>query len=445
MKAHRAPTFKDLYPAPALYRQARREFEETLAPAPEPTPDPGEVVALKLLPRKLFQAVSHIAPPMRIVPEGTGRIAKILLTVPKFLNDRNQPSKFRYARYPDHFSRLLSTFGKSVHWVIVSGDRERPFVDQWLTQAGIPPAVVSHVHSRFDYTIWAQDPYLALQDSCHEVLCEGVLFTREDDMTIADDVDAQVAQILASQSYLFFQGGNVLGGTDTTLIGVDHVLRNTKRFGMQHQPQVLEYFRKLTGTKVLPLGGLKSGNERWHGADILSGHGFQPIFHIDMFVTRTGVRNQDNKEIVFLSRPRAAYDVVDKWSEEPYLDDESIDRFFDETHQQLACHFEVRELPLLSTRGDLGGNEEFVRYYFLTWGNALVEAYGATRRVVIPSFVEHAKTFGLDVKVREKLQQHVVDQWKALNFTVNVIDGLEDLAWGDGSIHCIAKVLAREP
>ena len=446
MRPHRAPIFGDLYPAAEFYEALRRDFEAMLAPVTPGLPpiNPAGIAPPKVMPRELFPPCNLPHAPLRIVPEATGRITRVLVTVPKFLDKHDKPLMFRYERYPRHFKRLFAAVGPKVDWVIVSGDREWRFVKQWLAAARIPNRRVTRVNSpQFNYSIWAQDPFLALTDGAFDILCEGVLFNREHDMTIADDVDYQVANIVATQSYLFFQGGNLLGGTATSLIGADYVVRNTKRFGIETEERVLEFFRKLTGTEVLRLGGTKSGDYEWHRDGIFTGHGFQPIFHIDMFVTPSGVTNDEGREIVFLSRPRAAFDVVGKWSEVHYLDNERIDQFFEETSQQLARKYDVRELPLLSTRGDLGGNEEFVRYYFLTWSNALVEVTQKKRHVILPSFVEDARRFGLDPDVRRALQKHVEKTWATLGFDVTVIDGLEDLVWGDGSIHCIAKVLAR--
>jgi hypothetical protein len=119
------------------------------------------------------------------------------------------------------------------------------------------------------------------------------------------------------------------------------------------------------------------------------------------------------------------------------------DGFFDETEEQLAERFEVKTLPLWITSSNLNDPELEKKFYNLTWNNALVENAGTVRRVLLPSYSEDAKQFGVDRQVRRDLEQAAEQEWKALGFEVTFMDGLEDLAYGDGSVHCMTKTLKR--
>jgi hypothetical protein len=346
-----------------------------------------------------------------------------------------------------HLAHLIDRLGPSVRYVVVCALPQRGEIERWLDAANVPIATTQFVNvPSFDITLWAQDAYVCLRPPLGPtILCEGVSFARLDDMSIADDVAAQT-DTAAIQSYLYFQGGNILGGSDLTLIGMDYIWRNTERYNLPSRQSVLDAFAGLFGTPVIALGGLESAEYDWLDAGILSGVGFQPIFHIDMYVTRTGVLAEDGvKEIVFLGRPSRSHAVTERWSEIDGLDGPTLDAFFDETAAQLSVHFEVRTLPLWWTYGDLGYVNWGKEYYALTWNNALVQNNGTTRRVLLPNYADpdDCKRYGLDFGLRLDLQNAAIKEWRDLKFDVQLMDGLEDLAWGQGAVHCMSKVLER--
>lgn len=300
---------------------------------------------------------------------------------------------------------------------------------------------------RFNYSIWAQDAYVALNDDQGtSILVEGISFPRYEDMTVADDVAIQ-SQVNAYQSTLYFQGGNILGGPNTTLIGKDYIWRNATRIGTETKQDVIEAFKEILGTDVRVLGGLRSGDYEYHRSRVFSGYGQQPIFHIDMYVTPTGVVGESKKEIVMLGRPQEAFEAIGMYSEDSNYDSAEIDAYFDETEEQLSECYEVRRLPLLLTRGDLNDPANDDRYYFLTFNNVVIESYdgkdGPIGTVIMPTYAEDAETYGTDAAVRTKLEAVSEAAWSSAGFTVRRSDGVEDLAHGDGSIHCITKALRR--
>jgi hypothetical protein len=454
----RRPDFKAYHPTRESFQEAVAEFtakvdaprtHDKLAPVAE-TVDLDEIRRTNRVPRglsarMLSNKILEAAQP-RIVSECHGSITRLLLTVPKY---RGYAGKVVDPLYERHFKTLLSRLGDRIAYVIVAAPNQWTSIQKWLAAAKVSPGDVTFVASpRFQFTIWAQDAYVALRDSSGgAILCEGISFPRGEDMTIADDIAAQ-SDIAVLHSYLYFQGGNVLGGEKVTLMGMDYVMRNTKRFRLDTVADVLDSLERQFGTPILPLGGRRSADYEWLAAGKLSGYGFQPIFHIDMYVTPTGVTGAGGKEIVFLGRPRKAKEVVGRWSDVRGLDNNKYDAFFEETAEQLATQFEVRTLPLWITYGNLRNPRFYYRfyeakYYNLTWNNAVVESEGTTRRVLLPSYLEDARRYGVDPRVRKALEQAAAEEWKKLDFEVTFMDGLEDLAWGDGSVHCMTKTLAR--
>lgn len=394
-----------------------------------------------------FRVLSTPEEETKILSETEGRIEAILLTVPPFLGpdgkpDENNPVDPREDR---HFARLLKILGPNRDYIVVCHYYQEDRVKKWATDAGIDvDKNVCTVLSVWANTLWAQDAYIALSSTNEDnpILCEGIIFNRNDDMSIADDVAAQ-APLTARSSVLYFQGGNILSSHGRTLIGRDYVFRNTGRKGTMDESQVVEAFAKLVGTEVKSLGLDNPLPRRAMG--ILSGI-FQPVFHIDMFVTLTGVVGDLGKEIAFVGRPKIARDLLG-------LPPGTFD--FDEYFAQIAkkledIGYEVRSLPLLVEYGDLNGVAPERTFYHETYNNALVENYkdgsgNWIRNVFLPLYgnPDDAIKYDFDLASRQTLDAYAKQCWEDLGFTVYSMDGLEDLAWAKGSIHCMTKVVRR--
>ncbi|MEE8526924.1 MAG: hypothetical protein V3T72_23565 [Thermoanaerobaculia bacterium] len=379
---------------------------------------------------------------VELVPAAHGRIDEILLTVPPFTDDNGEPYPdwpvdFYYER---HLRRLIELLGPGRTFTIVCHHYQRDRVREWIDEAGISRDDLQLALSVFDYSIWAQDAYVALTAPFQgPMLAEGVLFPRYDDMSVADDVAAQTPTS-ALQSYLYFQGGNILGSPTAHLIGADYVWRNTGRAGLETEAKVLDRFSRLFGGDAIALGR-HDPIPVAHRRQGLSGI-FQPIFHIDMYVTPTGVTGSSGKEIALVGRPSKAREILGQ-GPGPF----DFDEYFQETAEQLEAAFEVRSLPLLPEYGDLGGRAR-PAYYHLTWNNAVLEnhtddADTLHRVVYMPTFAEDADDHGTDGAVRQTLDDAAAGIWQETGFEVRRMDGLEDLAYGAGSIHCITKTLRR--
>lgn len=190
-----------------------------------------------------------------IVRSGHGRLDNILLTIPPNLGQDGgivtDPAVDRLdAR---HFQSILSYLDDHTHVTLLCHVHQVSTVESWLGAAGIPASRANICLSVFKYSIWTQDAYVALSDVGGDILlCEGVNFPRYDDMSIAD-VAAQ-SPLKAIQSYLYFQGGDVLGTSDRTLVGADYVMKNFGRAHLETIPKVKEGFEKLFGRDMISLG-----------------------------------------------------------------------------------------------------------------------------------------------------------------------------------------------
>lgn len=461
----RAPSFKDLYPSTAAL-EAELQLTEDVASAVGghvekldiPTAaatysdfSPQGVSATQGMPSSfnirnysdfLMESMNS-----RIVPSCHGKIERILITVPTARDAAgNIGVSDRHAR---HYRSLISALSDSCSYLVLCHPNNQAGIQRWFDDEAPAASVAFSLSPRFRYSIWAQDAYVGLSDaSGSQILAEGVSFPRYEDMTIADDIASQDT-VSVLQSYMYFQGGNVLGGPEKTIVGYDYIWRNHTRAFLETTEKVLARYGGIFGTDIIPVGGRNSLDLELLEKGVQSGYGLQPIFHIDMYVTPTGVIGDSGKEIVFLGRPKEAHRITGRWSEEDEFNSDRYDRLFDETEQQLSDHFEVKYLPLFLTKGDLAGYYSSSEFYGLSFNNVVIECYddggNPVRNVILPIYSEDSGLFGTDAGIRRDLEDAAEEAWQQIGYTVKRMDGLEELAYGLGSVHCITKVLKRTP
>jgi hypothetical protein len=381
-----------------------------------------------------------------IVSDEAGRVADILLTVPPFRGPGGivvDPSDERHLRT---LIGLLHAADGNRHFTMLCHPQQLGVVESWFTHLGLPRTMYSLNISTFYYSIWAQDAYVALTDqSGQPLLCESVHFPRVDDATIADVFSAQTNKS-ALQSYLYFQGGNVLEVGPYVLIGKDYIEENLGRAFLETEGKILQAFEEVFGKPVIPVGRptiIPEAHRR-----VLGGGLYQPIFHIDMYITPTGKKAANGKDIVAVASPRLGRAAV---GEHPKASDHDV--YFDEAATQLAAHFEVVRTPLLPAFVRQRTPDGLIeRHYYLSFNNAIVENYAGHSNVYLPTFSQDVSTYATDPDVlyyegtmaqREALDLAAKTAWEQLGFTVHQMDGLEDLAIGWGSVHCITKTVVR--
>ncbi|WP_187430956.1 hypothetical protein ROLI_033460 [Roseobacter fucihabitans] len=458
MDISRPPNFNEIYPTLDTFDRALEAAGESLQDSTgrlsggSPL-DPAEIEKMiantmdapdAAFSTRHFSEAFARAMHTRISPSCLGRIENLLITVPYYRDGKGNVSLD--PREVRHFRTLIAALGDNREYTIVCHPDTRPAVETWSDLAsGIHLNIVEM--SKFNFTIWAQDAYVGLRGSSgQQILAEGILFPRQDDMAVADEIATQT-NISALQSYLYFQGGNILGGSDLTLVGMDYMIRNLGRFGLKTVQDIAGRYASLFGTDILFLGGADSGDFNWYQDRKLTGYGTQPIFHIDMYVTRTGVTGNDGKEIVFLGRPKFAKDIVGTRPEQGGVDIDRYDSFFEQTEQQLNRHFEVRHLPLFMVHGNVNGEgyRAMNEFYNLTFNNVVIENFDGTKNVVLSTYADdvEAARFGVDPQVRRDLEQAAQDEWKRIGYTVHRTDSHEILSHAMSSIHCITKTVRR--
>jgi hypothetical protein len=392
------------------------------------------------------------------------------------------------------YTSVIKSLRVGTQFVVAYNASASAVVEKWFADAGHPAENITFI-ALPDYvsvTDWAEDAYVSLKDASDgtSYLMEPWAFGRFGDALIADAVE-EYTDVRASQAPLIFQGGNCLVGSDFWLLGKDYFADTVGLFVGDDPPpvdvpagedprsfaadlfsQYVDATRSLTlvGTKkpipLQPYVGTKDG-ERYYLDITASGAGtFQPIFHIDMFLTLVGVNSQGAFEIL-VGSPSLADELLKTSS--PF----SLPEVYDGIARSLeSSGFAVRRNPLvhrptpgaavelarLKQLSSEPGNEPLayavkqlelagatdttmiqVRdWHHITWNNCLVEnSKSAGKHVYLPTFGhgDYSDLAAVDSKMKSL--------WEDLGFRVHLLDDFNEFARRQGIVHCIKKYLAR--
>jgi hypothetical protein len=391
------------------------------------------------------------------------------------------------------YRSVIDSLRVGTRFVVVHHEAMRAGVEPWFEAAGHPPENVEYVPMPdfVSLTDWAEDAYVSLKDASDGTgyLMEPWAFPRAGDALIADAVE-EYTEIRASGAPLVFQGGNCLIGGDFWMLGTDY-FADTIALLTEGRPPVAipdgedpqEFARRLfskyvdaereliligtrrpipvrdfvgvveDGTYYLDLGGEGAGT-------------FQPIFHIDMFVTLVGPR-ADGAFEVLVGSPRLANARLG--TSTPY----ALDSVYDAIAAELERRgFVVTRNPLVH-RPTLGGtttlgqlreqasipeNRGLVpaiaelssggatddtpirarNWHHITWNNCLVENGEAVgKHVYLPTFGHDGNK---DLAV---IDSDMADLWQQRGFTVHLLGDFNGFAERQGVVHCIKKYVTR--
>jgi hypothetical protein len=329
------------------------------------------------------------------------------------------------------------------HYIVVASPKLKSEISTWFEEVGCKNYVLVDADLE-PSSVWAQDPFIALQDaSGGSHLYLDPKFAKISRWWRMAKKISRLSGIDVSTMPYSLHGGNILGGAEVTLVGEDTIARIATAAPTFTRLKIITDLEEFFGTEVVAIGGARSDFRKSQLHRYVVGFGSQPVFHVDMFITRTGVKGSTGKEIVFLGRPVLTRQLLNRWSEIGALDHGLYDSLFEESECQLQDFFEVRYLPLLLTSGclDSGRNR---RGYILSFNNCLVDWEGnGSRRALLPNFSQDSFLYGTDRSVRMVLEKAAHYAWEQLGFKVKASDGLEDLAYENGGLHCMVKVVKR--
>lgn len=288
---------------------------------------------------------------------------------------------------------------------------------------------------------WAQDPFLVMQMPGWTVLLDSLHNRRLCDFFLPLEIAQQAGpEFLVRPTRLYLEGGNVLRGRRAAFIGQDLVQQNMLRLG-RSEAEVLQEFRDVLGVETLLPVGLGHSVPRLQvegGEPGEGGRTWQPLFHIDLFLSLGGTDAESGQELVFLARPRLCAGVLRAAERPSVLASEAephADGLFEAVGQQLsAAGFRVIGLPIF-----------FYDRATFSWNNGLVEVDGDHKRVYLPSYRCEHDPEQLNPSF-EILEAEVEAIYAGQGFTVVWFRNgrfWRTLARHGGSLHCAVKVMAR--
>lgn len=379
-----------------------------------------------------------------------GEITQMLLTFP---GTRTVPNDIVLQRYRGIFESL----GSNIQYVVLAHSDVHGSIKQTAKEAKLDPSenlrlinafsnypafvrkILRHIGSNVYeceldsawHSIWAQDGYCCLRkDDGTTVLLEPLSFTRGGDHFVADQVAAETEMEVEVTKY-HLEGGNILAGDDYIIVGKDYLHRNESITGQSHT-KITNGFKKLFGvSQVIWLGFDESVK---FPIDVYQGD-YQPIFHIDMYVTLGG-KTTEGKELVFVADVNLAKDILGQ-AKPPAVIIQAFEKTaqFFESYDRDGLQFEVKRLPIDLWDVDSSSGT------FLTYNNCLIEVYGEVKNVYIPAYSSVAP----GSVNRRKLDKCVAEIFVDNGFKTKLLLGAyEELCKRGGSVHCITKVLKRE-
>lgn len=340
------------------------------------------------------------------------------------------------------FERVLPNHDRNLKLIKASlgHNRNLNFLKAFNNYYGYVKEIIGHIGGNVYvceldnawHTEWAQDGYCSIKkDNGTIALLEPEVFERGGDHLIADQVSEVFPDIKMEKTKYYIEGGNILAGDDYILVGKDYLHLNKKET-REDENTLTKQFKELFGVNHVI----------WLGLDIPVNFPinvyqgmYQPIFHIDMYITLAG-KSDNGKELVFVADAKEAKKIVGE-----KFPPKKIVEAFDKTADWLAQYdkdglqFEVKRLPI-----DLWEYKDG-QQKFLTYNNCLIEVFGNEKNVYLPEYSSPAP----GSINRRKLDEHVKEIFEENGFNVSQLEGAyEELCKRGGSLHCITKVLDRD-
>jgi hypothetical protein len=421
-----------------------------------------------------------------LVSSYAGAIERVLFAFPKYaVTDPALAAGYQ---------SVIKALRPGTEFVVVHAKSSASIVGGWFKAAGHATSKVTHVPmpDYVSFTDWAEDGYVSLNDSRDgtHYLMEPWEFPRAGDALIAESVE-EYTKTRTAQAPLIFQGGNCLIGDTFWLLGKDYFADSTHLVQGDRPPveiprrmtpetfvrrlfsDYVDARRRLTlvGTArpipIRPYYGTRSGEDYFLDIPADGAGTFQPIFHIDMFITLVG-KTRGPGFHVLVGSPKLADETLG--TESPF----SLSEVYDGIARRLAAAgvkvhrnplvhrptvgrqkrtlSELRQLAATPDYQDLipaidevaaagAGDATSVAvrtWHHITWNNCLVEnSTKVGKHVYLPTYGHGPNA---DLKVVDDAMGAL---WEELGFTVHPLGDFNAFAERQGVVHCIKKYMRR--
>ncbi|MCU7867415.1 MAG: hypothetical protein KZQ98_02630 [Candidatus Thiodiazotropha sp. (ex Lucinoma borealis)] len=422
-----------------------------------------------------------------LISSQRGAITRLLLTIPH-LDTENAYD----IPYINTYKHLLDVLPKHTKLTILVNKGMIPTVKRWLADRSMISRTqlvesADHLH----FSVWAEDAYAIVKDRSdgQHYFVEPLSFHRYGDSLVADIIDAST-NFNATQTPIYFQGGNILIGDDYFFIGIDYPAKTLKYVGdvlkkptdedhdafvrrLYHEyldiDRELVYIGSMAPHPRPELRLTKMFGEQWIELVHYSVGKSQPIFHIDMFISLAGNNPTTGKQRVLVGDPAFAAKLIDM-----SLPDDALAPSFDDIANQLTkLDFEVTRNPLpyvyVDDMGEAAWSLDYIQsfvddnikgaetvrqhmlsnklkqipartWYYATANNCLTESIsdGKSNTVWLPSYGHD--TWDI-LSVTDSINRRL---WDDLGYKVIDLGDFHHYASQFGAAHCITKYLERQ-
>ena len=354
----------------------------------------------------------------------------------------------RRSAYRAAFAGLFVQLPAFTRITVLAGPSVRGDLHDLLSAAGRDGrATVVVAPDDLKFTVWAQDPFVAVEDEDAQTwLVQPLEFQPEGDDAIAEVLAAQTT-MLARRSSLCFEGGSVLVGDDFALLGRDCIDAEARR-GAEAFREILGRHRRIVvvGTDLtVPAETIRPvADEPARLESVYRGVGTaQPQLHLDMFVSLAGRprrhRGSTGRYRLLVGSPRMADEILGRPTP-----DHAMAALFDDVADGLVAEgFDVIRNPLPLTYGDgrrrVEGMVRDVRlWYFASSNNCLVQIDQTEgNHVWLPTYGHGPWR---ELAATDHQNRSI---WEELGFTVHQLTSFHAFAQRLGAAHCITKFLSR--
>lgn len=419
---------------------------------------------LRIPPAPFRAKVSHIVH----IGHESGRISHLLMATPlRMLNDSFQRHVIR------NLFNYLATNQIEIELVCKLNeiDRVRAWIEKHTELVDYHLIPVPKTNSS---TIWMRDRFEILghaENRGLKYLCPPDNSWSSQNIRYSHFAICNHAGFLLDPAPLQFAGGNIIVGETYILIGKDALEKNKKLLLALGYPEdgledhIKTYFQDYwgPGKSVIfvgtenPIDLITYPDESYSRTS-----SYQPIFHLDMFISPAGKSNIEGKiGKLLVGEPRAIADARIPPNARPEVFDEMIENSLND--------FEIVRNPLpivkleesfqnYESEGPLFEYEEPVEpwiasnHFWATYNNTLVEVEGTGSKVWLPLYGKHANDSGLhpskDIPANsselDQIDASMIAQWKGLGFEVVTFGNFSTFAISYGALRCLTKEIHRE-
>lgn len=407
------------------------------------------------------------ASPIEHIGHESGRISHLLMATPmRMLNDSFQSkvirNLFNYIAEREIEMELvckLEELGKVKHWIDTHTELKK------YNLLPVPKTNSSTIWMRDRFEILGNPNNPGLKYLCPPDNSWGTPNIRYSHFSICNH-----AGFLMDPAPLQFAGGNIIVGASYILIGKDALQKNQALLLALGYPEdgiddhIKTYFRDYWGQDKSiffvgtedPISLLTDHNESYSRTQ-----SFQPIFHLDMFISPAGASNIQGKiGKLLVGEPLAIGQAQIPPNAQP--------KVFEEMIEHSLGDFEIVRNPLpivkleKSSRqnefeGPLFEYEESVEpwiasdHFWATYNNTLIEVSRSEFKVWLPLYGKNAndseehlpETTPVNPSVLDQIDASMIAQWKSLGFKVVTFGNFNPFAISYGALRCLTKEIHR--